>query len=252
MLTIKRHLPNFVTSLGLLSGCISMVYATGGNLKVAGIFILIAALFDFLDGWSARMLDSHSAFGIQLDSLADVISFGVAPSFIMYKLMQFSLVEGSPLSDFNIVDPGLAQALVLSSSFLIAVFAALRLARFNTDASQKESFRGLPTPAAALLIAGFGFTVTDDRHNLPLEPVLLKTWLLVVLIILICWIMVSGIRMFSLKFKHYGFRENAWQYLFLTLSIVLLAVFRLPGFVPVIVLYILFSLIKPATTQLTE
>ncbi len=249
MTNIKRHIPNFVTSLGLLSGCISMVYATSGNLKLAGIFIVIAALFDFMDGWTARMLNSISDFGIQLDSLADVVSFGVAPSFILYKLMQFSLVESSPGSDFNIVEPGFAQTLVMSSSFLIAVFAALRLARFNTDTTQSVSFRGLPTPAAALLIAGIGFVVTDDRHNLPLEPVLLKTWFLVILILLVCWLMVSGIRMFSLKFKHYGIKENTLQYIFLAISVILLIVFRLPGLVPVIVLYMLFSLIKPVKTQ---
>jgi CDP-diacylglycerol--serine O-phosphatidyltransferase len=252
MISIKRHIPNFVTSLGLLSGCISIVYATSGNLKLAGIFILIAALFDFLDGWTARMLNSFSDFGIQLDSLADVVSFGVAPSVVMYKLMLFSMVESSPGSDFNIVEPGLAQTLVLSSSFLIAVFAALRLARFNTDATQKESFRGLPTPAAALLIAGIGFVVTDDKVTLPLEPVLLKTWLLVILILLICWLMVSRIRMFSLKFKHYGLKENALQYLFLALSAGLLATFRLPGFLLVIILYILFALFIPTKTQYSD
>jgi len=249
MITIKRHIPNFVTSLGLLSGCISIVYATSGNLKLAGIFILIAALFDFMDGWTARLLNSISDFGIQLDSLADVISFGVAPSFILYKLMLFSLVESSPDSNFNIVEPGLAQTMVLSSSFLIAVFAALRLARFNTDITQKESFRGLPTPAAALLIAGIGFMVTDDRRNLPLEPVFLKTWFLLILILLVCWLMVSGIRMFSMKFKHYGIKENALRYLFLVISILLIFIFRLPGLVPIILLYILLSLINPAKIQ---
>jgi CDP-diacylglycerol--serine O-phosphatidyltransferase len=249
MITIKRHIPNFVTSLGLLSGCISIVYSTSGNLRLAGIFILIAALFDFFDGWTARMLNSISEFGIQLDSLADVISFGVAPSFIMYKLMLFSLVESSPASDFNIVEPGLAQTLVLSSSFLIAVFSALRLARFNTDATQAESFRGLPTPAAALLIAGIGFVVADDKRNLPLEPVFLKTWFLIILILLVCWLMVSGIRMFSLKFKHYGIKENALRYLFLVISVILIILFRLPGIVPVIVLYILLSLIVPLISR---
>ena len=245
MATFKHHIPNFVTSLGLLSGCISIVYSTSGDLKLAGIFILIAALFDFVDGWMARMLNNITDFGKQFDSLADVVSFGVAPSFIVYKLMLFSLVQSSPDSNFNIVEPGLAQTLVLSSSFLIAIFAALRLARFNTDTTQTESFRGLPTPAAALLIAAIGFVVTDDQRDLPLEPMLLKLWFLLVLIVVVCWLMVSGIRMFSLKFKHYGIKDNALRYLFLFLSIVLIILFRLPGMVPVVVLYILISIVYP-------
>jgi CDP-diacylglycerol--serine O-phosphatidyltransferase len=245
MATLKRHIPSFFTSLGLLSGCVSIAYATNGDLKLAGIFILIAALFDFLDGWIARLLKSMSEFGKQLDSLADVISFGVAPSFIVYNLMQFSLVDSSPESNFNIAEPWIAQTLVLSSSFLIAVFSALRLAKFNTDTTQTESFRGLPTPAAAMLIAALGFVVTDDQRNLPLEPVVLKLWFLIILIVIVSWLMVSRIRMFSLKFKHYGFRENALQYIFLALSAILIIVFRLPGILLVIILYILLSLIYP-------
>jgi CDP-diacylglycerol--serine O-phosphatidyltransferase len=249
MITIKRHIPNFVTCLGLLSGCISILYSTSGDLKLAGIFILIAAIFDFIDGWFARILNSITPFGKQLDSLADVISFGVAPSFILYKLMVFSLVDSSPTSNFNIAEPGLVQTLILSSSFLIAVFAALRLARFNIDATQEESFKGLPTPGAALLIASLGFVVTEDQHELPLESVLLQIWFLVILVFLLCYLMVSGIRMFSLKFKHYGLKENAVRYLFLFLSLILIIIFRLPGIVPVIILYILVSIINAAAAR---
>jgi len=237
---MKRHIPNFITALGLLSGCISIAYSTGGDLKRAGIFILIAALFDFFDGWIARMLKCVSEFGKQLDSLSDVISFGVAPSFILYKLMVFSRVESS--THFDIAEPGLLQTLVLSSSFLVAIFAALRLARFNIDASQKESFRGLPTPGAALLIVSLGFII--DQRNLSIEPVLLKLWFLVGFTLFVCWLMVSGIRMFSLKFKNYSLKDNVLRYLFLLLSAVLIVVFRIPGIFPVILLYILLSLVN--------
>lgn len=237
---MKRHIPNFITALGLLSGCISIAYSTGGDLKRAGIFILIAALFDFFDGWIARMLKCVSEFGKQLDSLSDVISFGVAPSFILYKLMVFSRVESS--THFDIAEPGLLQTLVLSSSFLVAIFAALRLARFNIDASQKESFRGLPTPGAALLIVSLGFII--DQRNLSIEPLLLKLWFLVGFTLFVCWLMVSGIRMFSLKFKNYSLKDNVLRYLFLLLSAVLIVVFRIPGIFPVILLYILLSLVN--------
>jgi CDP-diacylglycerol---serine O-phosphatidyltransferase len=237
---MKRHIPNLITALGLLSGCISIAYSTGGDLKRAGIFILIAALFDFFDGWIARMLKCVSEFGKQLDSLSDVISFGVAPSFILYKLMVFSRVESS--THFDIAEPGLLQTLVLSSSFLVAIFAALRLARFNIDASQKESFRGLPTPGAALLIVSLGFII--DQRNLSIEPVLLKLWFLVGFTLFVCWLMVSGIRMFSLKFKNYSLKDNVLRYFFLLLSAVLIIAFRIPGIFPVVLLYILLSLVN--------
>jgi CDP-diacylglycerol---serine O-phosphatidyltransferase len=240
MITIKRHIPNFITTLALLSGCISIAYSTGGDLKRAGIFILAAAVFDFFDGWMARMLKSISEFGKQLDSLSDVISFGVAPSFILYKLMVFSRVENS--THFNIAEPGLLQIVVLSSSFLVAVFAALRLARFNIDASQKESFRGLPTPGAALLIASYGFII--DQRDLSIEPLLLKLWFLIVFMLIVCWLMVSGIPMFSMKFKNYSLKDNALRYLFLLLSAVLIVAFGIPGIFPVILLYILLSLVN--------
>jgi len=240
MATMKRHIPNFITTLGLLSGCISIAYSTGGDLKRAAIFILIAALFDFIDGWIARMLKCVSEFGKQLDSLSDVISFGVAPSFILYKLMVFSRVESS--THFNIAEPGLLQTIVLSSSFMVAIFAALRLARFNIDASQKESFRGLPTPGAGLLIASFGFII--DQRNLSIEPVLLKFWFLIGFTLVVCWLMVSGFRMFSLKFKNYNLKDNVLRYLFLLLSAVLIVAFRIPGIFPVILLYILISLVN--------
>jgi CDP-diacylglycerol---serine O-phosphatidyltransferase len=236
---MKRHIPNLITMLGLLSGCISIAYSTGGDLKRAAIFILIAALFDFADGWVARLLNSMSEFGKQLDSLSDVISFGVAPSFILYKLLVFSLVENS--TRFNIAEPGLFQTILLSLSFFVAVFAALRLARFNIDASQKESFRGLPTPGAALLIASFGFII--DQRNLSFEPLLLKTWFLILFIAVVCWLMVSGIRMFSMKFKNYSLKDNVLRYIFLLLSAVLILMVGIPGIFLVILLYILLSIV---------
>ena len=238
---MKRHIPNLITSLSLLSGCLSISYSTGGDLKLAALFILVAALFDFADGWAARMLNRVSEFGKQLDSLSDVISFGVAPSFILYKLMVFSLVQGS--TRFNIMEPGLPETMLLSTSFLVAVFAALRLARFNIDASQKESFRGLATPGAALLVASYGFII--DQRDIAFESLLLKPWFLVLFILVLSGLMVSGIRMFSLKFKNYSLKDNALRYTFLLLSAVLLALFGIPGVAPVILLYIVLSLVQP-------
>jgi len=241
MNSIKRHLPNFVTMLGLLSGCISISYATKDELSLAGIFILIAAVLDFIDGWLARVLNSVSEFGKQLDSLADVISFGVAPSFIVYRLMLFSLVKSSPESDFNIIAPGFLMNLVLVSSFLIAVFAALRLARFNTETKNNLYFKGLPTPAAAMLIAGIGFLISEEKEVVFLGPLLLKIWFLEFIIIAVCLLMISKISMFSLKFKNYRISENMLRYLFILISAIILVIFRFSGIIIIMLFYILLS-----------
>ncbi len=238
---LKRHIPNFVTLLGLLSGCISITYATKDELSLAGIFILIAAALDFIDGWLARVLKSVSDIGKQLDSLSDVISFGVAPSFIIYRLMLFSLVKSSPESDFNIVSPGFLMNLLLVSSFLIAVFAALRLARFNTETGSNLYFKGLPTPAAAMLIAGIGFLISEEKEVAFLGPLLLKIWFLEFIIIAVCLLMISHISMFSLKFKDYRFSNNIVRYLFLLVAAIILIIFQLSGIVIVMLLYILVS-----------
>lgn len=241
MNSLKRHIPNFVTLLGLISGCISITYATKDELSLAGIFILVAAVLDFIDGWLARTLKSVSDIGKQLDSLSDVISFGVAPSFIIYRLMLFSLVRSSPESDFNVVSPGFLMNLVLVSSFLIAVFAALRLARFNTEKGNNLYFKGLPTPAAAMLVAGIGFLISEEKEVAFLGPLLLKIWFLEFIVVAVCLLMISRISMFSLKFKNYRFSDNLVRYLFLLVAAILLIIFRLSGIVIVMLLYILVS-----------
>jgi CDP-diacylglycerol--serine O-phosphatidyltransferase len=241
MNSIKRHIPNFVTLLGLLSGCISISYATKDELSLAGIFILIAAVLDFIDGWLARVLKSVSEFGKQLDSLADVISFGVAPSFIIYRLMLFALVKSSPESDFNIIAPGFLMNLILVSSFLIAIFAALRLARFNTETRNNLYFKGLPTPAAAMLIAGIGFLISEEKDVAFIGPLLLKMWFLEFIVIAVCLLMISRISMFSLKFKTYRFSENVLRYLFILISAIILVIFRFSGVIIIMLLYILVS-----------
>ncbi|OZA56958.1 MAG: CDP-diacylglycerol--serine O-phosphatidyltransferase, partial [Sphingobacteriales bacterium 39-40-5] len=140
---MKKHIPNSVTCLNLFSGCLGIVFAFQGNLIWASYAIVIAAVFDFFDGMLARLLKAYSDIGKELDSLADMVSFGVLPSVIIYQL--FAL---SPQIDFG------ADWLSFSA-FIIAVFSALRLAKFNIDTRQSENFIGLPTPANALLIASF-------------------------------------------------------------------------------------------------
>jgi CDP-diacylglycerol--serine O-phosphatidyltransferase len=244
MSSLKRSIPSFFTSLGLFSGCIAIVISTTrGDLILSGWFILAAALFDFIDGFTARLMKHISEFGKQLDSLADVVSFGVAPAMILYRLMLLSYVESAPGSDFNIVKPPLPQSIIMYSAFLVAVFSAIRLARFNNDSEQTMNFKGLPTPANALLIVAFGF-ISESSRFVFMKGLVYHKGFLLGLIAVSCFLLVSNIRMFSLKFSTWTFRENAIRYLFLLFALVFLLLYGIPGLAPVIVLYVILSLIN--------
>jgi len=215
---IKKHIPNFITCLNLFSGCVAVYFAFKGNYQTAFIAILISGLFDFLDGFAARMLKAYSPMGKELDSLADVISFGMAPGAIV-----FSLLSGTAICEWL---PYVA--------FLIPVFSGLRLAKFNIDDRQTSSFIGLPVPANAIFWAGIVYSfpvfLTDD------------IWILLILIGLFSYFLVSEIPMFSLKFKNVAWKRNQLQYIFLMGCIILLVFLQLNAFAPIISWYILLSI----------
>ncbi len=241
---IKKGLPSFITSLGLIMGCISVVISVSrGDLNLAGYFILAAAFFDFMDGFAARSLNAISAFGKQLDSLADVVSFGVAPAMILYRLILLSYVSSSTGSDYDVMNPTFGQSVILYSSFLVTVFSALRLAKFNLDSEQVKSFKGLATPANAIFIAALGF-IAESSHAFPFASLTFNRYFLLAIVILSCYLLVSNIRMFSLKFSDYGIRGNFLRYLFLLFAAVLIVVHGLPGLAPAIVMYIILSLVN--------
>jgi CDP-diacylglycerol--serine O-phosphatidyltransferase len=241
---IRKGLPSFFTSLGLISGCISIVVAVSyGNLTMAGIFIIIAAFFDFIDGMAARVLNSSSAFGVQLDSLADAVSFGVAPSMIMYQLLLLSYVGSSPGADFDVFRPTASESVVLFSSFLIAVFSALRLAKFNLDPEQVKNFKGLATPANALFIAALGF-IAETSREIPSSGIVFNHFFLLAVIIISCYLLVCNLSMFSLKFSSFAIRKNIMRYVFIAGTILLISIYGLPGLAPTVVLYIILSMIN--------
>ena len=215
---MKKHIPNFITSLNLFTGCVAVLLAFRGDYQGAFIAILVAAVFDFLDGFAARLLKAYSPMGKELDSLADMISFGLAPGMIVYSLLS--------ATGQNEWLPYLA--------FLIPVFSGLRLAKFNIDDRQTSSFIGLPVPANAIFWAGIVYTF----------PVFLldNIWILLILIGLFSYFLISEIPMFSLKFKNIAWKSNQLQYIFLIGCILLLIVLQLNAFAPIIGWYILLSI----------
>lgn len=231
--------PNLITLLNLSSGVMAVILALEGNLAPAGVFILVAGVFDFLDGFSARLLKAYSELGKQLDSLADVVSFGVAPGMIAFMLMKKAL-PGMNLP-LDMVQGGFVTWLFLLSPLLIPAFSALRLAKFNIDTRQTINFIGMPTPANAILWASFaiitGYYATSE------VPMLLFTRSnLLMAIIITSLLLVSELPMFSLKFTRLSLSANWYRYAFLMAAVFLLLFLKLYGLPVIILLYIAMSL----------
>ena len=223
---ITRHIPNALTCMNLFSGCIACVMAFHANFEMAMLFIVIGAVFDFFDGLAARLLHAYSNIGKDLDSLADDVSFGVAPSLIVFSL--FKEINYPDYLSF------LANWLPYAA-FLIAIFSALRLAKFNNDTRQTTSFIGLPVPANALFWASLiaGCKPIASYHPL----------LTLALVCLFSWLLVSEIPMFSLKFKNLSWKDNKIAFIFVIISAILLITLKIAGFAAVIVWYILLSIL---------
>lgn len=232
-----RHIPNAITSLNLLSGALSVVSAWNGDLTGAALWIVFASFLDFADGFAARLLGAYSAIGKELDSLADVVSFGLAPSTILYLLLREAW-ENSGVWVLGSFDAGWWLCL---PAMLPAVFAALRLAKFNVDQRQSTSFIGLPTPAFALFVCALPFLSATGSF---FAAWLLIPYVLWAVIAFFCFLMVSEIPMFALKFSSYSFGPNKLRYFFLMVSLVLLLVFSWTGLAGVILLYVLLSVIN--------
>ena len=226
---ITRHIPNMVTCCNLFSGCIAAVMAFQSNYEAAILFIILGAVFDFFDGMLARLLNVSGPLGKELDSLADDITFGFAPSAIV-----FSLFKEVQYPEFM---SGISEYFPYTA-FIIAAFSALRLGKFNIDPRQSSSFIGLPTPANALfwgslVVGAHSFLVSDSFNAI----------YLFILVILMSYLLVAELPMFSLKFKNLSWRDNKVSYIFLLVCIPLLVVFRISGFAAIILWYILWSLL---------
>lgn len=219
---MKRHIPNAITCANLFSGCIGIVFAFKGNLEIAAYFVILSGIFDFFDGMVARLLNVKSAIGKDLDSLADMVSFGFLPGVIMFSLLQ--------KSDY-------ASEYLPYLGFFITVFSALRLAKFNNDERQTEDFIGLNTPMNTLFICSLPFIA----HDYP--EVIGSTILLVAIIAITSFLLISEIKIFSLKFSDLSWAKNKIKFIFLILSAVLIAVLQFAAIPFVLVLYIALSIL---------
>ena len=222
MFTVKKHIPNTITCCNLISGCIATYFAFQGKFDVALLFIVIGAVFDFFDGMVARLLHVSSPIGKELDSLADDITFGFAPSAIVFEYLR----PETELLPFIV--------------FIMAAFSALRLAKFNLDERQALGFIGLPTPANALF---WGALITGAGEWMKSAPFIGPNLSLVILagVFVSCWLLIAEIPMFALKFKYWGWKGNEIKYLFILSCVPLLLLLGITGFAAIIAWYIILS-----------
>ncbi len=221
-MNLTRHLPNALTCLNLLCGCLGIASVLEGPAGQAVWYVLAACVFDFLDGFTARALNVSSSIGKELDSLADMVTFGILPSLVMYRM----------------IDTLSSSVYLPYAGFSLAVFSALRLARFNVDENQRESFIGLPTPANALFITSLVYLQS------PWDAAISQDFFLVAISAIFSFLMVSPIELFALKFKGLAWDQNRLKFTFVALSGLLLAVWQLAAMPFVILTYVGFSLLK--------
>lgn len=244
-----KQIPNFITALNILCGSIAILFAVSGNLTLASVFVFLGIFFDFFDGLAARLLHAQSEVGLQLDSLADVITSGVVPGIIMFQLMNLAFTgEMQTLTDvfsgqgWNV---GVNNYLPLIG-LLIVVASAYRLAKFNVDTRQTSGFIGLPTPANTLLILSLPLILEYQFSEIAVS-IILNKWFLIGLTVVSCILLNAEIPLFALKFKTWDFKSNALRYVFIALCIALLVLLKFLAIPLIILLYIVLSLIWKET-----
>ena len=224
-----KQIPNFITLMNLLAGCMAIVSIANGNLSYASWWLILALVFDLLDGGVARLLNATSPLGKQLDSLADIVSFGAAPGFMMYTLLD-GFTE-------NIYLPYLA--------FLLPLFAAIRLARFNIDPEQEKEFKGLPVPAAALMVLSIPMALNCKLGGIPwLNELYSSPVGLIAIVIILSALMVSPIKLFSLKISSIYWKHNRSRYILIAFAVILFLMYRFAAIIFILTAYILLSLLN--------
>lgn len=242
---LKKHIPNFITLLNVLCGCVAVIFAVSNRMELAAFFVFLGIFFDFFDGLAARVLKVQSDLGLQLDSLADMITSGLVPGIVMYQLLGMAVYGGWNAD--QAIHTGASGTLSILPlpflGFIITLASAYRLAKFNLDENQAASFVGLPTPANALLILSLPLILFYQNNDI-LNSIILNQWFLVGLTFLSAYLLNSKIKLFALKFKNWSFKDNALRYTFLVVSFVLLVTLKFLAVPAIIGFYIISSMVN--------
>jgi CDP-diacylglycerol--serine O-phosphatidyltransferase len=234
-MNIKKHIPNTITLLNLFCGCIALVFVSKDQFEMAFFFVCLGIFLDFFDGFFARLFKVSGPLGLQLDSLADMVTSGVVPGFVMFKMMQSSSVY---------MNEGYLQFFPYLG-FIITLGSCMRLAKFNIDTRQTDSFIGLPTPANALFILSLPLVLDYySAESMMFLEILTEKWVLLLIALFSAYILNAEIPLFSLKIKKFNFKDNALQIIFLVISVLLLFFLQYLGVALVIIFYVLLSVIN--------
>lgn len=245
-MTIKKHIPNVITLLNLLSGLIALVYAFDDNLQMAFFWVCLGIFFDFWDGFAARVLKVSSPLGVQLDSLADMVTSGVVPGVVMYQML-VHIQENNEI--YNVTEGTFYMKLVPFIGFIITLGACMRLAKFNIDTRQTDSFIGLPTPANALFILSIPMITKDLSGDELIFNFFSNPYVLVGISLFSAFIMNAELPLFSLKTKNKNLSDNKLTLLFLGICALLLLFFRFEAIPLIIAFYIILSVILNKTKK---
>ena len=224
---MKKHIPNLITLLNLFCGSVAVIFAVNGNMKLTALFVFLGIFLDFFDGLLARKLNVQSELGLQLDSLADVVTSGLVPGLVMFYMLELCSIH-MYLPYFGL---------------LITLASAYRLAKFNISTNQSDSFIGLPTPANALLILSLPLILEFHSIDL-LSDIILNQWFLIGMTILSCYLLNANIKLLALKFKNWNFKDNKARYILIILSIILAVIFQFVAIPFIIIIYIIISLLN--------
>ena len=229
---MKSYIPNFITLLNLFSGCVAVIFALQGNMKLTALFVFLGILFDFFDGFVARKLNVQSALGVQLDSLADMVTSGLVPGLVLFYLLGLA-----PQPSWE------TSSLLPYFGLLVTLASAYRLAKFNISTNQSDAFIGLPTPANTLLIISLPL-ILEYQNSDAINAIILNPWFLLVLTLVSCYLLNAPVKLIALKFKTWNFRDNIARYILIILSLVLLIVFQFSGIPLIILAYIFLSIVS--------
>ncbi len=244
---MKKQIPNLITVLNLLCGCLAILFVVSGDLVISSFLVIAGMFFDFFDGLVARLLHVQSKLGVQLDSLADMVSFGVVPGLMMFQLLNKSLMPQELRTGFEATEtlkgfePGMS--FIPFIGMLIIIASAYRLAKFNIDTRQSDNFIGLPTPANTVLIMSLPL-IFQYQYSPFLEQVIFNHWFLIALTIVSSLLLNAEIKLFSLKFKSWDFNANQVRYIFLALSIAAIIAIKFIAIPFIIIIYIVVSLLR--------
>lgn len=252
---MKQYIPNVLTLLNIFCGCLAVVFAIWNQWDLMAFFFFMGIIFDYFDGLVARIMDVQTELGIQLDSLADMITSGLVPGIVMFQLLNMSQTGGWNMLHMTEMTEGMnwisAEGVFPFLGFLITLASAYRLARFNIDENQVSSFIGLPTPANALLIISLPLILMYHGND-QLNMIILNPWFLVGVVLISSFLLNAPIELFALKFKNWSFKDNALRYIFILVSLVLIGTMKFLAIPAIVLFYIISSVLSNFGASKTE